>query len=592
MVVLIAVVGVFFASGSSRAEPAEEKIIFGQGLELLKNHQLEKAQSVWHQIPFQSPLWPEKAIVLMRFQLEEKNFDEVFRIYQLLRKVGRHNEESERLVKLASFLHGHCTLRTFIPDDNAEVLLEAATFRFYERFNPQGETGFGDRMREWETGTFTWSVSPFDSPFLSEIPELKLLPPTGCHNLLKKFSNPRTRATEELQRLMKVFTPKWFTDHISAPENSTPLLILARVLELKILLAQDFSTERGLLDSVPLENLKGLPEPELRWLWSMKVPSLKPINNFQTQFIFDLLEEAPSADRIDWLSLVSVEALPLAKRIKLLKSLLAFPELENHPFLTYMLAQAYWQVRQPKETLGMIRKLLILNKVPLDPEAENAVVELASRVFSEIQSDQKALGAFHASVPHRLWKNYSKNLVKQLAIKGDSKKLNQWLQGNQVKNVITEDQTKLWKALAVRNVKQFRDQLREMLRRGRLSNKLQEWLMELASESLKLNEQEQKSMAPFYGEIVQMLKNSIESATKADTESQQQLLHTFSTVAQNAWVDGNALVRNEVVQVGTVKLEKKHVLPNPFEFRIPKTLPLRNFIYVPEGLAGRQWKLE
>jgi hypothetical protein len=564
-----------------------------QGIMFLEQDNLSSAQKMFHQISFPSSEWQTKVLALMRYHFAKRDYQEVWRIGQVLNRTGRVSEEQKLLMKSAMYLHQSCILDTDSTIEGFDYLLDAATYRFPNKYSTQS-TEWGESFQAWDEGHHRTALSSSLNFYLTEIPKAKLLSGQGCSKLRFGLDDKLRAKKGELHAIIGFFETRSQLKEQFKIQPRFELLLLARGLEL----SHTTKIKEPLLDDelekMSLASLIELPDPERRFLWSARMAT-KPWSDAETfKFIKQTILTSTDPATADWLAQLDLNKVALADRIFILEKLLEYQQLSENNFLLLQLAEAYWLRQDTKKTLRVLRRLLIEGFGQTDQTIELASLDLAAQIFSELKWDESVMGAMQASLPKALWVGLHLRVLKQAAYKGEKIRFEQILK-RLGRNSSGGQQVELLRSLAYRNLTTFKKLL---LNVGpaknaslRLSRHALSLLDDLAAAQFDFSPATIKSLGRFYDEIVKVLRQVLENPMEED-EHLQQLVYAFSQAVEGQWIEGNATVRRGIIKAGKVSLKEEVLIVCPFKLAIPKTLPLRELIFKPVGIAPGQWVLE
>ncbi len=566
------------------------------GIIYLDQDQPLEATKAFRNIPFDSADWKAKVLAWMRYSFVKKDYDEVWRLWQLLKKTNNASDEALLLMKTAAFLNRTCPLefpQVMEPTkEPVDALLEAATYRFRSRFIPARVAEWNDTFLLWFSGTSTTSLSISGLFALSEIPSAQLIKNGGCNLEWFPLEKPAAALRAELNALLRFLKANSHLRDNVEIINTDKLLITARGLALAKFLNEEVAELREVVANVPLNELIKMSEPERRFLWFERL-SIIPLNSKdQSVFALSVLLQAEDADAAHWLELVDLNSLPTETKLTLLEKLLKFDTLGENEYLLFQLAQSFWENDDTTQTLQSLRRLLVLRSTPLSEPFKQASLNLAAEVFAAIKSSNSSLGAFYASVPNSLWKEFNRKLAMDLAIQGHSQDLRKLEQKEKIKLLLHPSQWNALEAVAIRSPRRLRQVFKQNSQRGRLNKPLMVFIDELAARQLSITTINLDHLKSINEVIATQLKNALNELNGGDHESLQLLLFTFTTLNSNSWIAGNATVRRGIIKAGHISFKQEFSIENPFVLSKTDKVLERNLIFLPEGVEGQKWLLQ
>jgi hypothetical protein len=564
------------------------------GIYFLEENQISAAATEFRKIPFGNQHWTSKVLALMRALLLKHDYQEVWRLAQILKRTKLLSMEAIQLEKTALLLNQTCPLNLPETIESFDALISADYYRQLKRTPIRPEKLSGESMDAWHRGTiisFLTGNLPF---YLKDIPNSYLSKNLNCYLFSLKIVGSENLDNLEFASLITFLTSRSMSTYqlVATPQHEA--LVLARAL----ILAQNLKSSSGdltvFLKKLVPEVLIELPDPERRVLWNALI-TLKQIPPLQQKdLLVQFLLKATVAAEVDWLEFLDLSSLSNDERIELLSKLVVIEGYEDNEYLLLNLAKGYWQKadsNSTRQTLQILRRLLVNRITPLSGPGKQASLDLAASIFASLPYNSTALGAFHASVPNSLWRDYHRKLLRELAIRGETARLVRTITMMPGVNKMSVLETRALIAIANRDVRDFRKLFAESRKSIRLPKPLQLIVEDLAALQLTLSKHERREFKEMNDEAIAMLKKLIESHKIRDTEHWQQLIHLLSSADTDDWATGNASARTGVVNVGTISFQSYQNLTNPFKFRVPDSLPIRELIFFPERAGGQIWIL-
>ena len=259
------------------------------------------------------------------------------------------------------------------------------------------------------------------------------------------------------------------------------------------------------------------------------------------------------------------------------------------------LAQLYWEKEQMKEVFPLLRRLLVLNSDGLSDSEREAALNLASDLFSEVLWNETERGAFQASVPAQLWKEFYQKALRELALKGNSRGFEKLISNKNVKKILRPRYLELLGLIVHRNLRIFKKIFTQELTHHRVNKDFQLIIDDLATSQFTESIEARLELRNFRNIVVMYLKKELDNMHgQKNAEPLQQLIHTLNDEenTKDQWITGNQTVRKGILKLGSVSLKKNLVFENPFKFIEPKKIPLLDLIFLPIGLGGEKWILE
>lgn len=597
------------------------------GITKLDTNKLDEALLDFSKIPLTSIDWPLKVQALMRFSFFKNDFIEAWRLGQILRRTMKDNSETRALEKTALFKQNSCVLEyEYEKSSLRDLLLEAATYRFPERFQNLNSSTWGESFRQWEGGYLTSTSSASTVLYLAEIPSAQLLKGGRCFSSKLLFNKNYKTSKNELSVLIKFFesletlkSPNSINKKLlnNEVQNKNPsekgyfnffeqdnlfisqraiALLFARALFLEIdLKLPPSEILKRYAQSIPLEVLKILPDSERRFLWK-KIKSEKKLSKLEQQdFIISLLLDPKEAEEVEWFELVDWKDISIDKQILIYHQFLKFESLSDNPYLLLSLAQLYWEKEQTKDVFPLLRRLLVLNSDFLSNSEREAALNLASELFSEFLWNETERGAFQASVPAQLWKEFYQKALRELALKGNGRGFEKLISIKNVRKVLRPPYLELLGFIAHRKLLPFKKKFAQGLTHHRVNKDLQLIIDDLATSQFTESIEFRIELRNFRNIVIEYLKKELDNNHgQQNAELLQQLIHTLNDEenTNDQWLSGNQTVRKGILKIGSVSLRKNLVFENPFKFIEPKKIPLLDLIFLPIGFGGERWILE
>lgn len=561
--------------------------LLDQGITELEQGRLSAAQTYFREISYKTPDWSAKALALMRYHYLKKDYQEVWRIGQILRRTGHQSLEQRLLEKSAMFREQVCILEVDSTLARFDNLLNVATYRGHNKYSG-GPFQFAKSFQAWDEGSHNTSLSSSLTFYLTEIPKAKLLRGKGCSNLRFNLDDDLSSKKNELESIVQYFRGRGELNDLLIVKPQPELLLLAHALELSKALGQKEFVLNDEIKKLNLDILLEIPDSERRFLWSAR-DALNPWSDSE-RFYFAKQTILTSNDpaTVDWLAQLDLTKISINDRILILEKLVDYEQLSDNSFLLLNLAQSYWVHQDIKKTLQVLRRLLIEAKGQREESIELASLDLAVQIFSELKWNESVLGALQASLPRNMWVSLHSRLLKQAAFRGERARFEQVLK--RLHKNIPDQQVELLRTLAYRNLQSFKKIL--MVESNKhLSRQTLTFLDDLAAAQFDSPPSSIKNLNLFFIQINLFLKKLIENPNE-DGEHLQQLIYIFSQTSSDQWLQGNASIRRGIVQAGKVTLKEDKALVCPFKLLIPKTLPFRELIFKPIGIRSNQWILE
>lgn len=564
--------------------------------QMLDSSDVSGATKAYALLPFGTPMWTEKVEDLIRHHLLNGSSLEAWRLVQLLKRVRLATALTREYEKLAVFKSLGCPLALHSVDAHRNALLNAASYRFQS-------VAMSSSSVSAVEGT---SFGPGITPFLADIPRARILRGQGCR-LAKFAGKTATRPRLELDSLLVAL--KSFPTTEVMTEKLPRLLVLARALQLHSDIPtaeQDSKLAAQLERFLPTEgeiNWSEVPDEERRRLFSRYFPGEQivelpvSLKKRAHEIAMQILKRPVSVKDVDWLSMVDLSVLTIEKKIALFSAIEKTGTFAGRAWVLYSLAEAYYELEKPMETLAILRRMLREKEEETDAALDEAMVDLAARIFSEHRFDERLLGAMQAAMPSRLWWQMVDSAAIRAAIYGRDReflKIQSLMLKKNALSPMLKAQVSLWSALAKRDQRSFSKQLRALDRGGGTDRLLRslggimasEFAASVEAPSGSLASDAWKEVSPFAQELAVEIRSRIRPG---DTRANELADLSLLLERESAWADGGRSVKNGAVVLGVARFKRRDFKKAEFRLKPPATIPLRELIYLPDKATARGW---
>ena len=548
--------------------------------ELASGHATD-ARKIYKQIEFSSADWPSKVEDLVRLDLQEGQPLEAWRSIQVAQRVRTFDPQWVDYERLAIFQAGGCPLALTPANESQSYLLNAAVFRFMPTFYSE------DINVPLENNPSESALAPGLTHYLADIPNAEIRRDSGCRLAKTSARRLKTPAANELDQLRN------FLGTLPPGDKSQPrLLVTIRALELATTpevndtgLASSFKSNLPSVDEMPWNDF---PDPERQWLFVQlfKARTLKEVAAEQrpkAEAIARAALDAPQASPL-WISLIDFASEPSAKRAALLSKVEKLGPFKARAWLLFELARARFENNDVVGSLTILRRLLVEHEEPVEPNLEDACVNLASQIFAENRLDSKNLGAIEAALPARLWNSLFKKAELHAAIVGrlgEFKTLEDLRRHRSGRDFGAAEETSLLQALAQRNLNVFGRELADSS--AGAGRPLIAIARAMAGDLIG---NPTPSAHPFADAVAKKLQ-SLRSVS--DEEERSDLVQLLSSTSANAQIKAAKSVRQGVIQLGTSRWATPDLRPADLALAPPSVLPRRDLYYVPDPHSIRGW---
>ncbi len=556
------------------AEPLDEARKF------LNDGEINKAWTEYSHINFYYPHYAAKMEDIIRFQFQQKNYLEAWRISELAIRFEIKIENLNYYRMLSAALSGGCPV--FLESKNKawQYLLTAYIYRNPARYK---RNVTHDPFIKSEYGITQTHLNYELHPKLMDISKTKIVSSGGCQRIQGQLSDRKKTMQGEL-----FFLASALNELEKKPDPVIDLrsqnAIEMRLFELTGELKDDKMVEYYLnkYSTYTIDDWLNVPEPERRFIWQ------KLINKMNQTIPKDLAEKIVMEDNVEdvayWLALLDFDDWPEAKQEKLYKHLL---EIKNFPKRTQImmrLAKIYFDQGKVNESLHWIHRILMTERDESDAEANEVATALGMSIFREYKFDQQILGALQTAFPTNLWKEILYVMMMEHALSGQGKYFREVYEkySGLEKGKLPKNETawlEVVESLAERNYAKWRTKI---LEQKKLSvqffflNKL----LDFSRYVLSTSDERKKNVRKYLTDIVDYLRGELDE--KNNQKFILDLISIYDPLIHSDWQKASSGIQKGVVQAGSVFLGKKIQFKNPYQWEAPEQLPTKDLIVMPK----------